>query len=200
MPKDGNAVTFWFGDHFTKLHPQLQHLHREGGELLGEVELRYGRGLAGLLGRRIASKLGLPVERRRCQMHVEIRHSESCLLWKRSFAGGKSMNSNFIPHGHFPTGHWLESTDKLSLELGVQVIDGGWHWQQRQIRFLGVPLPAGLLPHTEAYKRIEAGQYRFSVAISLPWLGLLFGYAGDLQPKPTSDTHSADTAATSEPH
>ncbi|WJN58007.1 hypothetical protein [Pseudomonas sp. SO81] len=60
---EGNSVTSWFGEHFTELHPLLQRLHREGGELAGEVEVRYGQGLAGLLGRRLANKLGLAPHR-----------------------------------------------------------------------------------------------------------------------------------------
>lgn len=179
---EGNSVTTWFGEHFAELHPLLQRLHREGGELIGEVELRHGQGLAGLLGRRLSAKLGLPSASRRCEMRVEIRHSASCLLWSRRFAGGQRMDSTFVPHGHYPAGHWLESTGKLSLELGVQIIDGGWYWQQRRMRLFGIPLPTWLQPRSEAYKCIEAEQYRFSVAFTLPWLGLLFGYSGHLQP------------------
>ena len=178
---EGNSVTTWFGEHFTELHPLLQHLHREGGGLAGEVELRYGQGLAGLLGRRLAKKLGLPAASQRCEMHVDIRHSAACLYWNRRFAGGQSMNSTFVPHGHFPDGYWLESTGKLSLELAVEIRDGGWHWQQRRMLFLGRPLPSWLLPRSQAYKHIENGQYRFSVSFTLPGLGLLFSYTGDLQ-------------------
>ena len=88
---EGNSVTHWFGEHVTELHPLLQRLHREGGELTGEVEVRYGQGLAGLLGRRLAAKLGLPAASRRCEMHVDIRHSAAGLFWNRRFAGGQSM-------------------------------------------------------------------------------------------------------------
>jgi hypothetical protein len=180
-PMEGNAVTTWFGAHFTELHPLLQRLHREGAELTGEVEVRYGRGLAGLLGRRLARSLGLPADNQRCEMRVEIRHAAACLFWNRRFAGGQRMNSTFVPHGHFPDGYWLESTGMLSLELGVHIVDGGWHWQQRRMLFLGRPLPGWLLPRSNASKRIENGQYRFSVTFTLPWLGLLFSYAGNLQ-------------------
>lgn len=182
LSMEGNSVTIWFGKHFAELHPLLQRLHREGGELAGEVEVRYGQGLAGLLGRRLAAKLGLPNASQRCEMRVAIHHSGRCLFWNRHFAGGQTMDSTFVPHGHFPDGYWLESTGKLSLELGVQIIDGGWHWQQRRMRFIGIPLPGWLLPNSKAFKHVENGQYRFSVTFTLPWLGLLFGYAGDLQP------------------
>jgi hypothetical protein len=179
---EGNAVTTWFSEHFTELHPLLQRLHREGGDLTGQVDVRYGHGLAGVLGRRLAMKLGLPAADQHCAMSVEIGHSDSCLLWNRRFAGGQIMNSTFVPHGHFPDGYWLESTGKLSLELGVKIIDGGWHWQQRRMLFLGIPVPAWLLPSSEAYKTVEDGHYLFSVRFTLPWLGLLFSYSGRLRP------------------
>jgi hypothetical protein len=55
-----NAVIDWFGESFTALDPLLQDLHRHGGKLSGKVDLKFGSGLAGLIGRRLATKLGLP--------------------------------------------------------------------------------------------------------------------------------------------
>lgn len=42
----------------------------------------------------------------------------------------------------------------------------------------GVRMPLWLLPRTTAYKRIEAGRYRFQVAFSLPLLGTVLSYGG----------------------
>jgi hypothetical protein len=39
-------------------------------------------------------------------------------------------------------------------------------------------LPLALLPRARAYKRIEAGRYRFEVAFVLPVLGTVLSYGG----------------------
>src|SRR5690349_20256630 len=52
-------VEEWFGSGFAELHPLLQLLHRKGGVLRGPVEVSFGQGLAGVVGRRLASRLRL---------------------------------------------------------------------------------------------------------------------------------------------
>ena len=59
---DSNTVTAWFGEMFFELHPGLQSLHRHGGVLKGKIQLNFGKGLAGVLGKRIARKLGVPLQ------------------------------------------------------------------------------------------------------------------------------------------
>ncbi|HET6430719.1 hypothetical protein [Dyella sp.] len=66
------AVTRWFGPAFGQLHPLLQSLHRHGGELHGPVAVRFGRGVAGIAGRRLARALGIPTDGCAHRMHVSI--------------------------------------------------------------------------------------------------------------------------------
>lgn len=180
----GNLVAEWFGSDFVRLHPLLQRLHLHGGVLEGEVELSYGRGLAGLIGRRLGRRLGLPAQPGRVSLRVEINHDARGLHWNRLFAGTRRMNSLFVPHGRFPDGLWSETSGPVTLRLGVQIRDGGWHWQPRAMRLHGLPLPLWLLPRSHAYKQIvttDLGpRYRFAVSFSLPLLGQLLGYAGEL--------------------
>ncbi len=176
-----NAVVNWFGDSFSLLHPLLQRLHREGGELSGVITVEHGRGLAGFLGKRLAAKLGLPQFAGDIDFNVKITHSDDCLFWNRTFGHNRQMNSTFKPHGCYENGYWCEETGKLSLELGVEIMDGGWYWVQRKIRFCGFALPACLLPMSHAYKRVENECYLFSVSFSFPFLGQLLGYSGKLK-------------------
>lgn len=177
-----NVVISWFGDGFDALDPLLRELHREGGELSGAVDLTFGRGLAGFAGRRIAKKLGLPVTAGSKDLTVKISHEEGCLHWARNFDNQQNMVSVFRPQGHYPSGCWIESTGKLTLVLGVQIVDGGWYWVQQQLILFGVSLPLWLFPRTTAYKRISNGRYEFSVSVSLPVLGELVSYRGLLSP------------------
>lgn len=179
-----NAVTQWFGDGFARLHPVLQALHRSSGRLSGQVSLQFGAGLAGVLGRRLTRRLGIPESAGAHQLDVTIGHDATTLQWDRCFDGVHHLRSSFRPKGRWPDGHWIESTGPLELELAVDVVEGGWHWRAIGLRLHGVRVPLWLIPRSSAYKRIEDGAYRFFVGFSLPLLGQVFSYSGLLQARP----------------
>ncbi|MEO8673286.1 MAG: DUF4166 domain-containing protein [Tahibacter sp.] len=174
------CVAEWFGAHFSALHPRLQELHRVGGQLRGTVRIDIGKGIAGWIGRRLARRLGIPQNTRDCGFTVTISHHDGELHWSREFAGGSRMHSVFRPIGHWPDGYWIERSGPFELRLGVDVIDGGWYWRLRAARLAGLPLPLAFLPTTRAHKRIRNDRYCFLVELSLPLLGMILSYAGDL--------------------
>ncbi len=173
-----HLVSDWFAEGFSLLHPQLQQLHQHGGRLTGEIELLFGKGLAGVIGRRLARKLGIPTTLPPHQLSVEISHSANALAWHRCFNQQTIMQSYFYPHGQWPTGFWTENTRFLHLDLAVDIIDGGWFWRCVSVRLGYLTLPWWLTPKMTAYKTIEQGKYRFYVGFSLPILGLLLSYSG----------------------
>ena len=170
----------WFGDKFKNLDPILQDLHRKGGVLSGLVDIQYGRGIARIIGKKLAPNLGLPLKEGKHVLKVTISHTSDSLVWSRMFGDNHEMVSVFSPQGKYPKGSWSEKTGKLSLELGVDIYKGGWYWVQRKIHLFGVPLPLFLFPNSKAYKRIEDGEYMFSVVFSLPIIGKLVSYSGIL--------------------
>lgn len=175
MPSE--IVENWFGDQFTQLHPALQQLHRIGGRLTGGVEITYGKGITGVLGRRLAKKMNFPNAGLH-QLTVSISHDRDGLHWARSFDGRAPVESLFKPVGSIDCGYWLETTGPLQMKLTVDIIDGGWFWRCLKVNFLGLPVPRWLLPRTDAYKTIENEKYRFHVAFSLPLIGTLVSYRG----------------------
>lgn len=179
-----HCVERWFGEGFAELHPLLQQLHRENGNLHGQVELQLGKGLAGKLGARLVGRLGIPLNRSRIPLKVNIHSSGDTLHWNRHFADAAPVYSSFQPHGGWPDGYWIESIGGVRLALAVDVRQGGWYWRPLKVWVHGVRVPLWLLPRTEAYKRIDAGRYHFHVGLSLPLLGLLFSYSGALQLAP----------------
>jgi hypothetical protein len=185
-----NSVVDWFGAGFITLDPLLQDLHQYGGTLSGVVDLEYGSGLAGFIGRKLAPKLGLPLLSGKVDFEVNISHANGVLMWDRQFCKSHKMSSIFVPHGQYPDGYWSESTGKLSLELGIEVREGGWYWKQRKVKFMDVQLPLWFFPASQAYKRITNGMYEFSVTFTLPLLGKLVSYSGVLTPKTTPVIHS----------
>lgn len=181
---DTNATTRWFGEDFARLHPLLQALHREGGGLRGTVAITAGHGVAGLLGRRMAQRLGIPTGAALAGFEVRIAHDAQTMRWERRFDDGRALRSVFRPVGRFPDGYWLEDTGAMRLKLTVDIRDGGWYWRLLGASLHGVPLPSWLFPRTEAFKRIDAdGGYRFAVAFALFPLGTLLRYEGVLTPE-----------------
>lgn len=173
-------VKNWFADKFVNLHPLLQKLHTDGGRLTGEVEIFYGKGLAGIIGGRLAQKMNLPNEGTH-QLVVSISHDNDGLHWWRCFDDDVLVKSLFKPVGNIEQGYWIETTGPLSMKLTVDINNGGWFWRCLSINFLGVPIPRWLVPKTNAYKIIENGQYRFHVEFSLPIIGSLVSYQGLLR-------------------
>lgn len=178
----------WFGERFTELHPLLQQLHINGGLLSGPVDITLGRGLAGIVGRRLAGKLGIPVNGGSHTLQVAISHQTDSLRWDRCFDGDQWVRSLFQPVGQWPDGWWVEHTGPIKLFLSVDIHDGGWHWRVLKGRLGGVTLPRWLLPQTTPYKLIEDGRYRFYVGISVPLLGTVLSYSGLLDATPSSTT------------
>ena len=183
------VVEQWLGYGFAELHPMLQDLHRTGGELSGPVEVAFGQGLAGFLGRRIAAKLGVPVVAGTHRLKVVIRSQDGILHWGRTFNDDSGFNSEFIPFGCYPQGHWVESSGPLRLVLGVSVQDGGWHWQHRSTRLHGIPIPRFLLPTTIASKHAEGEFYRFAVEVRASVFGKLLEYSGSLAFSPFGEAN-----------
>lgn len=175
-------VADWFGNEFRNLHPMLQQLHRNGGQLTGSVEVDIPKGIAGDLGRRLAKKVGVPYVGRTHKLIVTISHHADGLHWDRCFDNQTTMKSVFTPVGTLSNGYWVESTGRLRLFLTVDIKDGGWYWRCLKMKIGGLSLPLWLCPRTNAFKTIESGQYRFFVGFTLPLFGIILSYSGLLTP------------------
>ena len=173
-------VKDWFADRFSDLHPLLQKLHVEGGMLRGKVDLYYGSGVSGILGRRVARKMKLPGPGSH-ELSVTISHDDEYLHWNRSFNSQQSVESLFRPVGDYGDGYWIETTGPLSLKLTVDIKNGGWYWRCLQVYLFGCPIPMWLIPASIAYKEVKEDRYHFHVSFSLPIFGVLVKYEGMLE-------------------
>ena len=177
-----DIVKNWFGHDFSDLDPLLQKLHTLGGELSGNIDISYGSGLSGLIGKRLAKKMNLPGKGRH-KLVVLISHSEEGLQWNRTFNDNNIVESLFVPVGNNKDGYWIETTGPIKMKLTVDIIDGGWFWRCLNISLFGIPLPLWLIPKSKAFKIIENGQYNFHVSFTYPLLGNLVSYKGVLDGK-----------------
>lgn len=177
-----SRVEQWFGPQFSELHPLLQHLHLHGGELMGLVDVDIPSGIAGVFGRRLAKKLGVPPYGGQYPFRVAISHQADGMHWDRCFGDASFMRSLFQPIGTWPDGYWLEETGPLQMRLAVDVKEGGWHWRCLDMRLMGWRMPLWLFPNSRAFKTVEEGRYKFFVAFSLPGFGVVLSYSGCLSP------------------
>jgi len=175
-------VSSWFEDDFSDLDPLLQRLHLFGGELSGNIDISYGNGIAGLIGKRLAKKMKLPNQGRH-KLLVSISHSSKGLHWNRVFNDQEVVESLFAPFGNNKNGYWIETTGPVKMKLTVDIIDGGWFWRCLNLSLFGLPIPLFLVPKSQAYKIIENGQYIFNVSFTYPLLGSLVSYQGRLDAK-----------------
>ena len=175
-----NRVQDWFGPAFSQLHPLIQQLHRDGGELQGKVTLSFGSGLAQLLGVRLAKKMGLPLQPGEYDFSVAISHDDEALVWARTFNHANTMVSRFTPVGQYPDGYFVEKTGPIELRRRVDIVQGGWYWRQLATRLHGIWMPGFLLPQTNAYKTIDNDRYVFEVSTRYPLFGKLLEYKGIL--------------------
>jgi len=176
------VVSNWFQKDFSNLDPLLQKLHLSGGELSGIINISYGKGLAGLIGRRLAKKMQLPNHGEH-RLLVSISHSQNGLHWNRRFNDNDSVESLFVPFGNYKNGYWIETTGPVKMKLTVDIVNGGWFWRCLKVSLFGLPIPLFLIPKSQAYKIIENGKYVFNVSFTYPLLGSLVSYRGILTAK-----------------
>lgn len=175
-------VRDWFEDDFSKLDPLLQKLHLSGGELSGNIDISYGKGISGLIGKRLAKKIKLPSQGKH-HLLVSISHSSKGLHWNRKFNDNKIVESLFVPFGNHNNGYWIETTGPMTMKLTVDIINGGWFWRCIKVTLFGLPIPLFLTPASQAYKLVENGKYIFNVSFTYPLLGSLVSYKGVLTAK-----------------
>jgi hypothetical protein len=179
-PGEASLVETWFGEAFHRLSPDIQALHRLGGRLEGDVIIQHGKGLSGVIGRRLSQRLGLPAKEGSAHMVVSIFSASDGLHWDRQFNDGTTFRSLFLPRGHFPHGHWIEASGRVQLTLQVDILGGGWHWVHKKSSLWGWTIPAWLQPKTAACKVFRDGYYHFEV--KLLWGSrLLVSYGGALK-------------------
>ena len=138
--------------------------------------------------------MGVPESCSPLPLRVHIWHDTAALHWDRTFDGVNHMRSTFTPVSSYPDGYWVERTDRLSLNLGVEILDGGWYWRCRDVRFGGLRVPDWIGWVAKAHKRIVDGSYEFSVRIEHPALAHLFSYAGRLSPQVATKRRTTSSA------
>ena len=172
------------GPAFDDLPPRVRELHdsNEAREWRGVADIRRGKGV---LARMISAVLRFPPAGKRVPVSVAFTPENGTERWIRNFGGRRF--SSMLSAGTGKDQYLLaERFGFITVALAL-VIDGGrLALVPRQWRLLGVPLPGFFLPRGVSFEAETDGRFCFDVEISLPFVGLVVAYKGNLEPAAAS--------------
>jgi hypothetical protein len=118
-------------------------------------------------------------------------------IWERNF-GGRVFRSHLTPSGR--PGHCNERFWRMRFELALTVDAGRLFFPVSRGWIFGIPLPAFLLPWSEAYECETNGKFHFDVGLYAPISGkLIVRYQGSVEPDcaPVAEAPPPDGAGSS---
>lgn len=168
---------------FSRLPAALRSFHGPDGPPVwhGRAQVANGRNPIARLLRWI---IGLPKAGNDIPITVSVDRLTSdgdvAEVWTRNFGG-----SRFSSRLHLDRqGRLHERFGPVAFRLGADVHHERVSLPIVSARFLGLPLPRILVPHSDAFEETDAeGRFRFDVKLTLPLVGLLVHYTGWLAPK-----------------
>ncbi len=166
-----NLFVEHMGDEFKKLDPMVQQAHRGKSIIQGIVGVSQGNFLA----RMICRLLKLPKAGTKVELRVEADHQADIVYWNRNFAG-QQMNTRFRRQGDYV----YESLGPVKLFFYLENKNGALIYNLKRVALWGMRLPLFIAPKLSAFEKACAGKYSFKVLISLPVIGKLIEYHGEL--------------------
>lgn len=145
----------------------------------GNASVERGKGL---LSRVVGRLFGFPPASGNVAIEVRkqtTRHGET---WTRRF-GRKAFVSHLSRRDGDGAGVLCERFGPFRFRLRLKAEARRVVWPVEAWNFFGIPLPRALMPKSEASEEVDGdGRFRFDVAISVPFAGLVVRYRGWLAP------------------
>lgn len=167
------------GAKFDGLPQALRAIHAAGSKrtLRGSVDVQAA---TGIIGRWLLGFMGLPRHNGLHDLCVHVLPDGRGELWERSFADA-TFTSRFEAEGALMRA--CELFGPFSLAYQFVPADGEMRWSLTSVRLFGIPLPKALAPKVTA-REWEGGNgtYHMKAQVSLPLLGHLLSYGGNLAP------------------
>ena len=131
-----------------------------------------------LPARLMCAVLGLP-KTGACAVEVSLVPDARGETWMRRF-GDSRFSSRLV--GTQDLGVFEEQLGSLRFRFELHPTQTGVIWKMVGWGLLALPLPRAIGPRVAARADEVEERYRFRVAVSHRWIGLLFAYRGDLRP------------------
>lgn len=167
------------GSAFAALPNRLQELHGSVAtrHWSGSAEVRRGRGP---LARLAAALVGFPKAASRVPVTVTFTPEKGAERWTRTFDGKSFSSVQFAGTGR--NEHLLMERFGIATFALALVVEGDrLSLIPRRWWLLGLPMPRFLLPGGSTFETEEDGQFCFNVEISMPLIGLIVAYKGQLK-------------------
>ena len=171
MDRSMSVIAIHMGPRFMRLAPVLRRAHVGKTLLEGTAAVHRGNTLA----RVICNAFGLPQDNKEVHLRVECNHFKDSMIWNRDFDGFE-MKSNFTARGDMLE----EKFGPLVMSFKADAKDGALVYEYCDAKLLGFSLPKFLHPTIHASERELNGKYHFSVKVSIPIVGEIIHYSGDL--------------------
>lgn len=168
----GSVLQDCLGPLFEQLSPLVKQAHVGDVRLVGDVKVERGNAVA----RMICNVFGMPPESDGCQLIVRGEHSRDKMTWNRHF-DNHVMNSNFHKQGSY----LVEKLGPVHMAMQLSVEEGALVYRLSHTRLFGIPVPRFISPSVSAVEQQEENVYRFNVVVSLPVIGTLVRYFGDMR-------------------
>jgi hypothetical protein len=166
------------GDKFALLHPVLRRFHscsRGGGQ--GRFRVTH---FPGRLRRLLARAMRLPAQGDGIAVELEVWPRGKGEVWVRAFPGWR-----FVTLQTEGRGLLLERDGPVTFVFALDVVDGAMTFTTKEFRLLGVPLPSWAAPSVRAVETGGEGGWTVTVRMSLPFVGDLMEYHGEVVPRGT---------------
>ncbi|MGI3183672.1 DUF4166 domain-containing protein [Nioella aestuarii] len=161
------------------LPPAVAALHETNGQasFLGRCTVTRG----GSLIARLALWLGgFPQAAPDLPVSVLTQTAPDGCTWRRDFGGHVTQSRLSISDDGRAV---LERFGPIRLRMSLRMTNGRLHYDITKMHVLGLPMPRWLTPRSETSEyQTEDGKFGFDVSASLPLVGLLIRYSGQLRP------------------
>lgn len=160
------------GGAYAKLAKEIQDFHALQGSyrLRGEVDVV---GAETIWGKLLSLLMRFPASSPKQPFEFHLRTENGKEIWQRSFPT-RTMTSTMSLKGEF----LVESFGPMQCRFVLRESDGELIMEPRGIRYLGILMPAFLLPRISASERGGEGKLFFDVSARWPGRHLTVAYRG----------------------
>jgi hypothetical protein len=165
------------GDWFAELHPTLRRFHSSAEGGAGRGRFRVTRS-ARWPGRLLASLLRLLPAQESVEVRLKVSPRGAGERWERVFG-----DSSLVTFQSARVGLLIEEAGPLHFGFAVEVVQGGMRFRARRVWLFGLPLPGWCSPSVDAVVVPNERGWAVTVRLTLPLLGPLLGYEGEVVPQ-----------------
>ena len=165
---------------FDRLPDEIRDLHDVAHTRIWSGQARVIRGTT-IFSKIVCWLLRFPPTSDDVPVTVQMERVGDAEIWHRQF-GHHGFQTRLSLAGSAGEALIEERFGILAFTIALQADTTSLGFPVRHGRLLGVPIPRLALPRSDTYERVVGGKVQFDVSLSLPVIGQLIRYQGELEP------------------